>query len=136
MGGNCLETEVPLHKEIYMIVLVTGGRDFNDLAATFDAIATLHTTIEIECIVHGDAKGADTLADQVAEKIGIDRIAFPANWTKHGKAAGPIRNRHMLDRIGVDLVLAFPGGNGTADMIKQAQHRGIEVVQAIDILNA
>lgn len=79
-------------------------------------------------IVHGAARGADTIARLVAEDLGLATEAHPADWKKHGKAAGPIRNQEMLDS-GIDLVIAFPGGNGTADMVKRARQAGVEVVE-------
>lgn len=51
---------------------------------------------------------------------------FPADWERNGRAAGPIRNRQMLDGK-PDLVIAFPGGKGTADMVAEAKRRGIAV---------
>ena len=58
---------------------------------------------------------------------GIDVNAKPADWKRHGRAAGPIRNGEMLkDRP--DLVVAFPGGKGTANMVTQATNAGIEIV--------
>lgn len=53
---------------------------------------------------------------------------YPAEWDKHGKAAGFIRNQDMLDS-GVDVVVAFPGGRGTADMVRRARKAGVEVVE-------
>jgi acyl-CoA synthetase (NDP forming) len=53
--------------------------------------------------------------------------SFPANWKKHGKSAGPIRNQLMLDVGKPDLVIAFPGGSGTADMIRRARKAGVPV---------
>ena len=55
-------------------------------------------------------------------------LAFPAEWKKHGKAAGPIRNRKMLQDGKPDLVLAFPGGRGTANMVELATDAGIRVM--------
>jgi hypothetical protein len=118
-----------------MIVLVTGGREFNDLGLVFDAIAAIHSQTEITWLMHGDAKGADSLADKVASEIGINRIKIPANWTKYGKAGGAIRNRSMIDLLQVDLVLAFPGGTGTADMKRQATAKGIPVIEALDLVD-
>ena len=118
-----------------MILLITGGRDYGDVGAVFDTLVILQKTFDIDFLVHGGAPGADILADKVAKELGIDRIVFPANWKKYNKgAAGPIRNRNMIEMIPVDLVVAFPGGNGTANMKKQAAKKGIIVVDAIDIL--
>ena len=76
-------------------------------------------------LIHGDAKGADRLAMRTAETMGIDSIAFPADWNRHNKAAGAIRNGEMaaflneakLAGFQVGAVL-FPGGRGTANMRK------------------
>ena len=54
-------------------------------------------------------------------------LAYPANWKKHGRAAGPIRNKQMLEEAKPDLVIAFPGGAGTANMVKQAREAGVKV---------
>jgi hypothetical protein len=118
-----------------MIVLVTGGRDFNDLAMAFDAIAAVHETTPISVLVHGDAKGADTLAGNVAKELGINVVKCPANWIKYKKAAGPIRNAFMLDMFNIDLVIEFPGGAGTADMVAQSRKRDIPVIPALDIIS-
>jgi UDP-N-acetylmuramoylalanine-D-glutamate ligase len=56
---------------------------------------------------------------------------YPAKWDLHGKSAGPIRNQQMLD-TGVDLVIAFPGGKGTAHMVSIAKKAGVKVVE-IDV---
>lgn len=54
---------------------------------------------------------------------------FPPDWDKYGNAAGPIRNQQMLDEGKPDLVVAFPGGRGTADMVNKARKAGIEVIE-------
>jgi hypothetical protein len=81
-------------------------------------------------IVHGGADGADALADQAALLWGLQRDVYRADWSKHGKAAGPIRNQRMIDEGKPDRVIAFrmPGeSRGTDDMIRRAQVAGIPV---------
>jgi hypothetical protein len=56
---------------------------------------------------------------------------FPAQWDRYGEAAGPIRNAWMLEFGKPDLVVAFPGGRGTADMISKARKAGIEVCEVV-----
>ena len=107
-----------------MKVLVCGGRDFNDAEAVHKALAAAHPSI----IIHGGASGADALADAWARKRGIPVVVFRAEWGKHGRAAGPIRNRRMAEQQ-PDLVLAFPGGRGTANMIALATEKGLTVIQ-------
>ncbi len=108
------------------VVLVCGGRHFADYGAVDRTLRALCPC----AIVHGGASGADGLAGSWAADNGVPEIRVPANWKRHGRAAGPLRNRWMLDFTLVDLVVAFPGGAGTANMIKQARERGIEVVLA------
>ena len=80
-------------------------------------------------IIHGAAKGADSLASEWAALNEVKEEVFPADWKTHGRAAGPIRNQQMLDEGKPDLVIAFPGGRGTADMVKRARKAGIEVME-------
>ena len=110
-----------------MRVLITGGRDFSDRALLFDALDRLHSIHGFTVLIHGDASGADRLSGEWAASKGIQVEARPAEWKKHGRAAGPIRNSQMLDEK-PGLVIAFPGGNGTADMVKKAKQAGLEVV--------
>jgi hypothetical protein len=67
------------------------------------------------------------LADPWAAINYVRTEVFPADWVRHGRAAGPVRNTRMLNDGEPDLVIAFPGGHGTADMVKQARAAGIEV---------
>lgn len=79
-------------------------------------------------IISGMAKGADTLAVEYAKAYGLKLHEFPADWKRLGKAAGPIRNRQMLNEGKPDLVVAFPGGAGTAHMVSIAKVAGVEVI--------
>jgi hypothetical protein len=68
------------------------------------------------------------LAAQWAQGAGVKLETYPAEWDRFGKAAGPKRNQVMIDQGRPDLVVAFAGGNGTADMVNRAKKAGIEVV--------
>lgn len=104
--------------------LICGGRDFADYPAMDKALRALILHPEDAIIIHGDARGADRLAAQWGRANGAMRVeAYPADWDKYGKGAGPIRNRAMLDRGDPDVVIAFPGGRGTANMVIQARER-------------
>lgn len=80
-------------------------------------------------IIHGKAKGGDTIAQDFATNQWLKEEQYPADWEKHGKAAGHIRNQQMLDEGKPDIVVAFPGGRGTADMIRRAKAANIPVVE-------
>lgn len=112
-----------------MKLLVCGGRDYTDRAALYKALDHLHARRTIELVIHGAARGADSLAAEWAGARGIQSKAFPALWHAYGKAAGWIRNQHMLDAGQPDGVVAFPGGRGTADMINRAHTAGVPVWQ-------
>ena len=106
-----------------MTLLVCGGRHYSDRAR----VAEVLDTLQPKAIVHGDAHGADTLAGEYARNNLIEVRAYPANWSKYGRAAGPIRNQQMIDSEPVDMVVAFPGGRGTAHMVQTARTHGIHV---------
>lgn len=109
-------------------VLVCGGRDYSDVGQLFDVLDTAHAANPIVDVIHGNASGADSLAHEWAYRRRIRMRPFTADWKKHGKAAGPIRNQRMLDEGRPDMVIAFPGGRGTADMIERANKAGVPVV--------
>ena len=111
-------------------VLVCGGRAYSDAAFLTYFLDQLHALTPIGLVIHGKAPGADTLADMWARKRGISVHAFAAQWEKFGKRAGPIRNQAMLDKGQPDLVVAFPGGVGTADMMARAKAAGVRVREA------
>lgn len=112
------------------IVLVTGSRFVTDRARVFAALDAVHAERAITLVVHGACRGADMLADAWAHEREIDAIALPADWRKHGKAAGPIRNIEMLEQHAPDIVLAFPivGGVGTQHCMRAAVERHIPVM--------
>lgn len=113
-----------------MRVLICGGRDYNDYRSMGivleDVIRGWGT---ITTVIHGGARGADALAGQWAREHNIPSVVFPAEWEKHGRAAGPIRNEEMLREGDPDLVVAFPGGRGTADMVRRSRNAGKPVLE-------
>jgi hypothetical protein len=108
-------------------VLVCGGRRYRDWRRVREVLRTIHDAMPIEMIIHGCAAGADALAERWAHLAGVPQAGFAAEWELHGKAAGPLRNQRMLDEGKPDLVVAFPGGAGTADLVRRAEAAGIEI---------
>lgn len=107
--------------------IVCGGRDFHGRARVFAVLdAALAAYADDLMIVHGGARGADSIAGEWCSSRMVPCLIVPAQWEKHGKAAGAIRNREML-RWNVSGVIAFPGGRGTADMIAAARSAGVTV---------
>lgn len=108
------------------LVLVCGGRNYTNYEVLRQVLDDLHKRNQFTHLMHGDANGADRLAGRWADENGIQTVICPANWPKFDKAAGYIRNRAMAD-LEPDLVVAFPGGRGTANMVALASARNILV---------
>ena len=96
------------------------------VAATLDALLQEVGSFRL---VEGGAAGADREACKwaYAQRGLVTHRQYHAQWKKHGRAAGPIRNREMLAKEQPDLVVAFPGGKGTADMVACAMMAGVAV---------
>lgn len=116
---------------------VTGGRDFEDESMTLAALCRLPAW---SVLINGGARGADRLAAATWRRlmhswhpsVGLaDHYVqtYPADWREHGRSAGAIRNQRMLD-TGLDMLLAFPGGRGTAHMVDICGRAGVPIVDA------
>jgi hypothetical protein len=110
-----------------LTVLVCGGRDYSDRLRLFKLLD--YNRAKIGLLVHGAAKGADSLAGAWALSRGVRQLAFAAEWKKYGRKAGAIRNVQMLRDAVPDLVVAFPGGVGTQHMIGIARKAGVRVIE-------
>lgn len=108
-------------------VLVCGGRDFNDSVWLSRVLDGYHANHVIKLVIHGGAQGADKLAGRWAYTNKVSVRMFNANWRRYGKLAGFLRNRRMLEEGKPDVILAFPGGRGTANMIKLGEEAGLTV---------
>lgn len=109
-----------------MRVLVCGGRGFSGKAGREKMHGELSALSPTE-IIQGGATGADHMARMWAKRMHIPCRTFDAEWDKYGLAAGPLRNQQMLEEGNPDLVLAFPGGAGTRDMVERAEAAGVPV---------
>lgn len=119
-----------LHKDSKR-VLVCGGRDFYHWGILKFAMEThigrFRGPNSNITIIQGGAKGADFLAKAYADYVGFECEEYLADWNKYKGGAGPIRNKQMLVEGKPDLVIAFRGGSGTANMIRQAKAAGVPV---------
>ena len=121
----------------HLRVIVCGGRHFADGACVQQVLDRVRAAVPADyrlVIVHGAATGADTLARQWAESKGIAHEAHAADWAL-GRGAGRMRNERMLS-LGCELVVAFPGGRGTAHMCAIARRNSVRVLEVGAPLNA
>lgn len=105
-----------------MRIIVCGGRYYEEWKTVSRALKEAAPTV----LIQGGASGADKLAMKWAEINGIPVVTYPASW-RVGKKGGPMRNAFMLQDSRADLVIAFPGGRGTRDMVGRAKAAGVPV---------
>jgi len=122
-------------------VVVTGGRKYSDRARVFSALNAVAAKHGVLAIIEGGATGADALCKQWASWNGCECASYTADWddletqplliktrrdgTEYNALAGLIRNQRMIDEGKPDVAVAFPGGRGTADMVRRLNAGGI-----------
>lgn len=108
-----------------MRMLVCGGRNYWNRTQLFNVLDQIHADgARVSVVIEGEATGADQLSALWASKRSIPIAPYPispAEWDQYGLGAGPIRNRRMLIEGKPDCVVAFPGRNGTRDMVEQTK---------------
>lgn len=109
--------------------LFTGGRD---MSASTEVLNRLWREHGFTIVVHGAARGVDSDVDRWARNRLLDVRSYPADelFDRYGPIGGAMRNAKMLREERPDLVIAFPGGDGTKDMVSRAEEAGIEVIHA------
>jgi hypothetical protein len=109
-------------------VLVTGSRTWTDNAVIRDALAPFRAPGAV--LVHGDAPGADRIAAAIWRSWGLGTEPHPAHWAQHGRAAGFLRNRHMV-ALGADVCVAFirDHSRGAGHTAALAERAGIPTIR-------
>lgn len=109
-------------------IIVCGGRGYKDRERIYQVLDSIHERRVIGKLIEGDCSGVDKIAGEWAKDRGVALVKCAADWKGNGRAAGPIRNAFMLT-LNPDGVVAFPGGDGTADMCRQAEKAGVPVMR-------
>ena len=112
-------------------VIVCGGRKYTDTERIYSVLDSLVIREGSIFVIHGGAPGADQSAGEWAKQNGVPCAIVPANWNFYGKSAGGRRNGWMLE-LDPDLVVAFPGGVGTQNMITLAKKHGVPVFEVTE----
>lgn len=119
-----------------MKILVCGGRDYNNYSFIKYVLDNINKKLiphTITCIVHGGARGADSLAGKWAKENNIYCQVYEAEWDKYGKSAGIKRNEKMLKNSDPNLVVAFSGGRGTNHMVEHSLKKNYKVLDLRNI---
>lgn len=108
-----------------MRVIIAGSRDVTDYALLVQCVEA--SGFRISRVLCGGARGVDQLGYQYASYNGLELMFHLADWDKHGKAAGPIRNQEMADNADALIAIRKDMSRGTTDMINRAKARGLRV---------
>lgn len=109
-------------------ILVCGGRNFKDINYVYNTLDSAKQYFDDEfVIITGGASGVDAYAFVWAQNQGFPTLVMDAPWRFYSKSAGAIRNAWMLKWATPDLVIAFPGGRGTTDMMTKAKEAGVQL---------
>lgn len=109
-----------------MRVIVAGGREVLETDHNIRTAAIELLRLKATEVISGCCHGADACGELAAARLGLTVRLKPADWRRHGKAAGPIRNKEMAAIA--DACVLFPGGAGTASMRREAEARGLKIV--------
>ncbi|MDP2663309.1 MAG: DUF2493 domain-containing protein, partial [Dehalococcoidia bacterium] len=90
---------------------------------------TIHEERGIDLVITGGCRGADAMADRWARLRHIPTQVYLADWAKHGRMAGPLRNKEMLVKGKPDIIISFPGGKGTANMVGLGRQKGLRIIE-------
>ena len=112
-----------------MKVLVCGGRDYADVERVYAVLDKLHNESGIDLIIEGGERGAHHIASDWARLRGVTKRRYDADWQSHGSFADPMRNKTMINDGQPDVVIAFPGGRETRQMINLSRKMGFTVVE-------
>lgn len=111
-----------------MRLLVCGGRHYDDADAVRGELDGAHGTGPLTVLIHGGLAGIGTAAEAWAREHNVHVVRYPPNWTLLGNKAEAHRNAFMLADSRPDMVLAFPGGRDTAELVRTARAAGLPVL--------
>lgn len=109
----------------HLRVIIAGGRNYHNYDTVVEAINECQ--FPIASIVSGGAKGVDALGEQYASNMNLPLQVYYPDWDKHGRAAGPIRNRKMAENADALIAIWDGESRGTKNMIETAKKLGLLV---------
>jgi hypothetical protein len=112
-----------------MRIIVNGGRNYSDLTLVEPELTKLHRYTPIDVVIHGCSGAHAGAVEHWARSRGIPIVRYPPNWERFGHRSEMLRNMFMIKDSRPDLLVAFPGGENTADLIQRAVNTGIAVLK-------
>lgn len=113
-----------------MKTIIAGGRSYVFKDEDYAFVSKIHEESPITEVVSGGALGADLSGECWAIDNKVPVKKFLADWMRHGRSAGSIRNQNMANYA--DRLIVFPGNRGTADMIRKAKAKGIPIISRFE----
>ena len=122
-----------------IVLLICGGREWTNYGVVERELEAIHREFVVNLVIHGGARGADTLGGRAAKALRIPVRVYMADWERYGKAAGIRRNYEMLRQGNPDHVLAFHSdlgkSKGTKHMLEIAEGAGVPTHLVTDGVN-
>lgn len=108
-----------------MRTIIAGSRSIHDYEALCNVVQ--ESGFGISQVLSGAAEGVDALGERYALEHNLPIERFPADWNRHGRAAGPIRNRIMAQHAEALIALMHPNSPGTRNMVQTAHQAGLKI---------
>lgn len=116
-----------------MHLLIAGSRNYKDAEFIYSRIDLIRDNHYITKIIAGGATGVDQVAKEYAKEHNIPFEKYKADWDKYGKAAGPIRNKQMVDAADIILAIRYNYSPGTSNTLKLAKKAELKIYK-VEIL--
>lgn len=113
-----------------MRLLICGGRHYDDADTIRRELDAAHGIEPLTVLIHGGLAGIGTAAEAWAREHNVHVVRYPPNWTLLGNKAEAHRNAFMLTDSRPGMIIAFPGGRDTAELVRMARAAGLPVLQA------
>ena len=104
-----------------LVVAVTGGRDYTDIEHVWSVLSEVNASM----VLQGGQRGADWLAVRWGRSNGRQVVTY--EYVEVGRSGGPVRNKNMIRHGKPDMLIAFPGGRGTANCVHEAKSAGVPI---------
>ncbi len=114
-----------------MRVAVCGGKDFLAMHLISAVLFKVHRANHITELLIGNSRGVDEIVNDWAARTGIPVRHINSDWLSYGEDADDVRNQLIIDER-PDIIVLFPGGKRTNDLLNKAITAGHKNVLHVD----